>query len=86
MDITKQTVLIADRKKLTCDAVIDVESFADDYTIVNTQNGQLCVEGENLRIEELSNQECRISISGDVSGVYFKEKADKKGFFAKFGK
>ena len=77
----KQTILIKDRKSLNADGVVDVESFAGDYMIINTKYGKLNIEGENLKINQLLEEEGKISVSGDISGVFFKEESESKGFF-----
>ena len=79
--VKKQSVIIESRENLTCDKVIDVEEFSGEYVIINTDNGKLTVDGENLRIKELNEKEGKISITGKISGAFFKDASDSRGFF-----
>lgn len=86
MENTNQKIIITDKKAMACDGVIDVENLSSDYLTLNTESGQICVEGEDLRIEELSGSDGHVNINGKISGVYFKEKNEKKGIFGRFFK
>ena len=77
----KQTIMIKDKSSLVADGVIEVESFAPDYMIINTKYGKLNIEGEGLKINELLREEGKISVSGDISGVFFKEESEYKSIF-----
>ena len=79
----KQTLVIDDRKLLKTDCVTDIESFAQDYMIINTKYGKLNIEGNNLKITELLENEGRLSVTGEIIGVFFKEEKEKKSFFKK---
>ena len=68
----KQTVLLESKVKLTIDGVINVESFNDDYMELSTNLGEISVEGENLKIEELRQENGKILITGEVNGIYYK--------------
>ena len=77
----KQSLIISSRESLNCDAVRDVEEFSEEYVIINTDYGKLSIEGENLRIKELNEKECKISIIGKISGLFFRDESEKAGFF-----
>ena len=49
--------------------------------IINTAYGKMIVEGGGLRIKELNESEGKISLTGKISGVFFKEESSEKGFF-----
>ena len=76
-----QNLIIKSRESLCCDSVKDVEEFSEDFVIINTDYGKLSVEGENLKIKELNEKEARILIIGKISGLFFREENEKKGFF-----
>ena len=77
----KQTLIIEDRKSLKTDSVTDIESFAEDYMIINTKYGKLNVEGNNLKIIELLESEGKLSVVGEISGVFFREEKERRSLF-----
>ncbi len=82
----KQTITIKDRKFVSADGVIDVEGFSDEYLIVNTKYGKLNIEGEELKIQELLQADGKISVSGKITAVFFKEESMEKNFIKKLFK
>ena len=80
----KQTVLLESKAKLTIDGVINVESFNDDYMELSTNLGEISVEGENLKIEELRQENGKILITGEVNGIYYKSEKATRGIFGIF--
>lgn len=79
----KQTITIKDRNLLLADGVVDIEGFANDYMIINTKYGKLNVEGNNLKINDLVQNEGKITVRGEISGIFFKDETGTKGFFKK---
>ena len=78
----KQNILIENRRKLVIDNVINVDTFNDDYLEITSGGGDIGIEGENLKIEELSQDNGKITVTGDITGVFYKQNKMKKGFFA----
>ena len=76
-----QTVIIENRKRLIIDSVLNVDSFNDDYLEISTNFGGIAVEGKELKIEELRQENGKILISGTISGVFYKENKTQKGLF-----
>ena len=77
----KQTLLIESREILSVDCVKNVESFNEEYLEICTDYGILCVEGDNLKIEELTGENGRILVKGVLSGVFFKEERKQRKTF-----
>ena len=69
----KQTLILEDRKRLVIDGVLNVESFNDDYLELSSNLGRIEIEGSELKIEELRQETGKILISGEISGVFYKE-------------
>ena len=82
----KQTLLLEDRKNLVIDGIINVESFDNDFLELSSNLGRIEVEGQNLKIEELRQDTGKIHITGDVSGVFYKETKSPKKMFGKMFK
>ena len=79
----RQLVILENRKKLTIDNVINVDSFNDDYLELTSRAGTLGIEGRNLKIEELIHDTGKINITGEISGFFYRETKSRKGFFNK---
>ena len=76
-----QTIILENKKKLTIDSVLNVDSFNEDYLEISTELGGIAVEGKDLKIEELRQENGRILISGIISGVFYKDIKSSKGLF-----
>lgn len=74
----KGKIILTDRRMLIVDGVNNVLSFDDGYVLLSTALGDLCVEGEDLKIENLTKERGEISVSGTVSALYYREKTAKK--------
>ena len=74
----KQQIVITDKNKLEIDAVTSVRSFDEDGVLIDTSIGQISIEGKDLRIENFEKSSTKILIVGNIVGVYYLEKRDKK--------
>lgn len=74
----KQQIVITDKNKVEIDAVTSVRSFDEDGVLIDTSIGQISIEGRDLRIENFEKSSTKILISGNIIGVYYLEKRDKK--------
>lgn len=80
-NIKNQTVILEGRKTLTVDCVLNVDSFNEDYLEISTELGCMAVEGKELKIEELRQENGKILIKGIISGIFYKETKASKGLF-----
>ena len=51
---------LINRERLTLDGVKNVEAFGEDYLTLSTQQGEIIIEGSNLKIEELKKENGQI--------------------------
>ena len=77
---------ITNREKITVNGVMNVECFGEEYLTLNTSQGQLTIEGENLKIESLTKENGEILITGKICGLFYREDRIEKGFFRKIFK
>ena len=80
-----QTVM-ENREILKLNGVLSIESFGEDYLVLDTELGELSVEGKNLKIESLIKENGDIYITGKINGIFYKEKNDEKSFLRKLFK
>ena len=82
----KQSLHLADRKRLVVDGVSNIESLNEDYLEFMTSFGLIGVEGSALKVEELCAEEGRITVVGLISGIFYRESSPAKSFFEKLFK
>ena len=76
---TTQNIYLKDRKNLCIDAVINVESFDEEYMYLSTKLGNIGIEGRGLKIESLTKDDCKIFITGEITSIsYYEEKQKRK--------
>lgn len=75
---SKQQIVITDKNKLEIDMVSYVRAFDEDGVLLDTVLGRISVEGKDLKIENFEKASTKILISGNICGVYYLEKRDKK--------
>ena len=79
-------LLITDRERVEINGVINVESFGEDYLILNTSLGQITIEGNDLKIESLTKENGEILIVGKINGLFYKDEKGERGFLKKIFK
>ena len=77
---------IDNREKITLNGVNNIESFEEDHIILKTALGEVCIEGENLKVESLTKESGEILIIGKINGLFYKDKFNEKGFLRKLFK
>ena len=77
-NVEKNTLTLIDRTRLSLNGVENVGSFDDAFVKIVTALGELFVEGEELKIKDLSHERGEILIEGKISAVYYKDKLQKK--------
>lgn len=73
-------VLIRSRAHLEITAVTDVISFDEESVNLETEMGEMLVDGEGLRVGTLDTQKGVVVIDGRINGLYYRtEQPRKKG-------
>ncbi len=74
-------IILENRRKLTASGVKDVESFLPEKIVLITEDANLTVTGNEMRVKNLSTQNGEILIEGDIDGcVYTKGRVQKESF------
>ena len=81
-------ICIYNRKTADLSGITEVENFCETEINLRSPNGDITVEGENLKIESFSVESGKLCIAGDISGVFYYEKfrSAKGGLFARRAK
>lgn len=68
------------RKKLTLTGATEVVRFDEDLVELNTNLGQLTIEGRDLRLKCLSLDTGTLVVEGELCGLRYMEPGRKRGF------
>lgn len=73
-----QKIIITDKSSVEIDTVLSVRSFDETGVMIDSSKGLISVEGRDLRIENFEKSTSKILITGDISGVFYIEKREKR--------
>lgn len=85
-DSVVHNIVIENREKINISGVENVESFDEDKIIMETSDGVLILEGENLHINSLSVEEGEMTVEGYVLSLVYSDgngASSGGGIFAK---
>lgn len=74
----KQQIIISDKDRIEVDSVSSVKYFDETGVLLETLLGKVSVEGSGLKIENFEKASSKILITGNISGVFYLEKREKK--------
>ena len=75
---SKQEIILSDKNRLEIDAVSAVKFFDENGVLIVSSLGEISIEGKNLKIENFEKTSSKILITGDIVGVFYLEKRQKK--------
>lgn len=73
---------IKDRETLSMTEVSEVLTFESDFVSVNTPLGKVEIEGDGLKIINMSSESGDMLLIGRIDGVFY-SKTNKKGLFSR---
>ena len=59
------------RADLTVTGVTEVSRFEEDAVLLQTDLGELTIQGESLQLKELSLDGGRVAVSGNISALIY---------------
>ena len=79
----KHEIRVQMRRELYVSGVSDVESFDGTGILLHTAEGELTVEGSDLRIGVLDTDRGVVTVTGQISGMFYGDETagEKKGLF-----
>lgn len=78
-----QQLTLADRRKLSVTAVTEVKSFEENQVVLHTALGELSIHGRELQLKDLSVEEGRAVVEGQISALIFQEPR-RSGWLGRF--
>ncbi len=79
-------IKILRRKEMSISGVCEVISFDDESIRLMSIEGEIYVEGEEIKIGVLDTDRGVVTFTGRINGFYYvsEEKNQKRGFFSRF--
>ena len=76
------------RNFMSVSGVEEVLSFDEGSVTLVSIDGELVIEGENIKIGALDTDRGVVTLSGKIDGFFYvsDDKKEKRGFFSKFSK
>ena len=67
----EHSLRLVGRAELTITGVTEVSRFEEDGVLLQTDMGELTVQGEKLQMKELSLEGGRVAVSGSISALVY---------------
>ena len=83
------TLTLEGRERATLEGVLAVSCFNEQEIVLDTQEGEAAVFGAGLHIDQLSLEEGRLVVTGEIAGVEYtapRAAKGKRGLFRRRGK
>lgn len=74
-------LVLENRSKLSLSGVIDIDSFDENTIIIETELGELTVQGQELHINNLSIEVGEMSIEGSITTLHYADTEKRSGGF-----
>lgn len=74
----EQVLKLTNRTKLEINEVDSVAAFDDEYIALETTEGKIYIDGEGLRIIDLSKESGKIVVTGKVNDISYTDNKERK--------
>ncbi len=74
-------VILDERNRLNLTGATEVIHFDDDLVELNTSQGTLMIQGEQLRLKCLSLDDGALVIQGKISALSYEDAKQRRGLF-----
>lgn len=72
-----QSIYLKGRKEMKIDGVKDVESFDESLLILQSTEGEITIEGNDLKVEVLDIDKGIVELKGRIDSIFYSNE-DKK--------
>ena len=82
---TRGEIILRCRREMSIGGVEEVVSFDEDGARLKTGEGELFIEGSEIKIDTLDTERGTVRLTGKVNGLYYAGEPDKqkRGFFGR---
>ena len=87
-DKKEHEVCLNARREMRLSGVIDVDSFDEGSAVLQTTEGELSVEGEELKIGILDTERGIVTINGKINALFYSsdKSEEKRGLISRIFK
>ena len=78
------TLTVKNRNLTEIDGIESVAAFDEGFVAINTSVGKITIEGDGMKIDDLSKEKGSIKIIGKINSISFDNVAHKRGVFGIF--
>lgn len=80
-----QSIYLKGRREMKIDGVKDVESFDENLLILQSTEGEITIEGKDLKVEVLDIDKGVVELKGCIDGMFYsnEEKKTKKSMWGR---
>ena len=84
----KHEIILKQRREMSLCGVTDIESFDEAGAVLQTTEGELTLEGEDIKIGTLDTDKGIVTVTGRIDGIFYtNDRTDaKKGIISRFFK
>ncbi|MBE6686987.1 MAG: sporulation protein YabP [Ruminococcaceae bacterium] len=82
----EHSVSIENRELVTLTGITEVLSYDESAVVMQSNLGQLTLDGEGLNIVKLNLDDGEVSVSGKLFAVYYMEQRNSRGLFSRLFK
>jgi len=79
----EHAITLIDRKRLSITGVEDVDCFNEQLVVLRTPLGTLTVTGAGLNVSQLSLEDGRVALEGEVDAMEYSGGKGKGGLFGR---
>lgn len=81
-------IVLRQRREMSLSGVTDIESFDEMGAVIQTTEGELTLEGEDIKIGTLDTDKGIVTVTGRIDGIYYTNDrvTEKKGIISRFFK
>ena len=76
--LRSHTVHMENRSHLSVTGVTDVGCFNEHEAVLQTEAGDMVIEGENIHVTKLDLENGQVTLEGDISLIEYEEPVQKK--------
>ena len=79
----KGSIVLKSRREMVLEGILEVVDFDEENLHAKSVDGELFIEGHEIRIGVLDTAQGVVTLVGEIDAVYYSDdtKTEKKGFF-----
>ena len=84
--LPRHSLTLEGRERARVAGVTAVSCFNDQEVVLETDEGEVALLGENLHIEQLNLEDGRLDVTGEIIGIEYSNlsrKKEKRGLFSR---